>query len=244
MSEQPPADAVVAETVAAVVNNIQNVPANQSAPADKYAQTPRLFGRKQPIHQALGGGTTADVLLWRKKHLSIGLLVGATLAWILLEKTGYTLVSLVFNITLFLVVILFVWSNLAALLNRAPPPLPELSLSEDFVLSTANTVRLELNKVLAIAHDVALGKDFKLFLKVIAVLWIFSTVAGWFSLLTLVYICIILAQTLPFIYDKYEDVIDHHANRISEQAQVHYKKLDENVFSKIPRAPAKEKKIQ
>jgi hypothetical protein len=44
--------------------------------------------------------------------------------------------------------------------------LPELSLSEDFVLSTANTVRLELNKVLAIAHDVALGKDFKLFLKV------------------------------------------------------------------------------
>jgi hypothetical protein len=51
-------------------------------------------------------------------------------------------------------------------LYRAPPPLPELSLSEDFVLSTANTVRLELNKVLAIAHDVALGKDFKLFLKV------------------------------------------------------------------------------
>ncbi len=55
---------------------------------------------------------------------------------------------------------------------------------------------------------------------------------------------IILAQTLPFIYDKYEDVIDHHANKISEQAQVHYKKLDENVFSKIPRAPVKEKKIQ
>jgi hypothetical protein len=59
------------------------------------------------------------VLLWRKKHLSIGLLVGATLAWILLEKTGYTVVSLVSNITLFLVVILFVWSNLAALLNRS-----------------------------------------------------------------------------------------------------------------------------
>jgi hypothetical protein len=80
-------------------------------------------------------------------------------------------------------------------LYRAPPPLPELSLSEDFVLSTANTVRLELNKVLAIAHDVALGKDFKLFLKVIAVLWIVSTAAGWFSLLTLVYICKHLTQS-------------------------------------------------
>ncbi|KAH9566120.1 hypothetical protein CY35_04G113400 [Sphagnum magellanicum] len=244
MSEQPPADAAVAETVAAVMNNAANIPANQPAPADKYASTPRLFGRKQPVHQVLGGGTTADVLLWRKKHLSIGLLVGATLAWILLEKTGYTVLSIVSNVTLFLVVILFVWSNVAALLNRAPPPLPELSLSEDFVLSTASSVRLELNKALAIAHDVALGKDFKLFLKVIAVLWIVSTVASWFNLLTLIYICIVLALIVPFIYDKYEDVIDHHANRISEQAQAHYKKLDENVFSKIPKAPVKEKKIQ
>jgi hypothetical protein len=63
MSEQPPADAVVAETVAAVVNNIQNVPANQSAAAEKYAQTPRLFGRKQPIHQVLGGGTSKSLYL-------------------------------------------------------------------------------------------------------------------------------------------------------------------------------------
>ncbi|CAK9224883.1 unnamed protein product [Sphagnum jensenii] len=226
------------------MNNAANIPANQPAPADKYASTPRLFGRKQPVHQVLGGGTTADVLLWRKQHLSVGLFVGATLAWTLLEKTGYTVLSIVSNVTLFLVVILFVWSNVAALLNRAPPPLPELSLSEDFVLSTASSVRLELNKALAIAHDVALGKDFKLFLKVIAVLWIVSTVASWFNLLTLIYICIVLALTLPFIYDKYEDVIDHHANRISEQAQAHYKKLDENVFSKIPKAPVKEKKIQ
>ncbi len=42
-------------------------------------------------------------------------------------------------------------------------------MSEDFVLSTASSVRLELNKALAIAHDVALGKDFKLFLKVLDV---------------------------------------------------------------------------
>ncbi len=54
-------------------------------------------------------------------------------------------------------------------MHRALPPLPELSLSEEFVISTANSVRLELNKALAIAHDVALGKDFKLFLKVFEV---------------------------------------------------------------------------
>jgi hypothetical protein len=58
MSEQPPADAAVAETVAAVMNNAGNIPANQPAPADKYASTNRLFGRKQPVHQVLGGGTS------------------------------------------------------------------------------------------------------------------------------------------------------------------------------------------
>lgn len=58
MSEQPPADAAVAETVAAVMNNAANIPANQPAPADKYASTHRLFGRKQPVHQVLGGGTS------------------------------------------------------------------------------------------------------------------------------------------------------------------------------------------
>jgi hypothetical protein len=49
---------------------------------------------------------------------------------------------------------------------RAPPPLPELSLSEDVVLNAASTIRVELNKILAVCHDVALGKDFKLFIKV------------------------------------------------------------------------------
>lgn len=34
------------------------------------------------------------------------------------------------------------------------------------MLAVASTLRVELNKILAVAHDVALGKDFKLFVKV------------------------------------------------------------------------------
>jgi hypothetical protein len=56
------------------------------------------------------------------------------------------------------------------LVGRNGPPVPQLSLSEDFVLSTASAIRIELNKAMGVARDVALGKDFKLFLKV----WIFS----------------------------------------------------------------------
>jgi hypothetical protein len=101
---------------------------------------------------------------------------------------------------------------------RAGPPVPELSLSEDFVLSAATAFRIEVNKALAIARDVSLGKDFKLFLlvscptceelhpefelltdcwsfdelwcrvQVIVSLYVVSTVTSWFNLLTCIWI--------------------------------------------------------
>ena len=52
------------------------------------------------------------------------------------------------------------------LVGRNGPPVPELSLSEEFVTNIARSVRIELNKAMGVARDVALGKDFKLFLKV------------------------------------------------------------------------------
>jgi hypothetical protein len=171
-------------------------------------------------------------------------LVGATIGYILFEWSGYTLLSLLSNVLLFLVVILFLWSNAAALLNRNPPPLPELSLSEETVLSVASTLRVELNKILAVAHDVALGKDFKLFIKVVVGLWIVSLVGGWFSFLTLLYIGVVLSHTFPILYEKYEDEIDKYAKVAGDHAHTQYKKFDSTVLSKIPRAPPKDKKTQ
>ena len=49
---------------------------------------------------------------------------------------------------------------------RPPPPLPELELSEEIVNSAAASMRVRINYSLAVAHDIALGKDFKLFAKV------------------------------------------------------------------------------
>jgi hypothetical protein len=51
-----------------------------------------------------------------------------------------------------------------------------------------------------------------------------------------------LAHTIPFIYDKYEDIIDDHVLRAGDEVQKHYNKFDAAVLSKIPRAPSKEKK--
>lgn len=53
---------------------------------------------------------------------------------------------------------------------------------------------------------------------------------------------VILAHTIPFIYDKYEDIIDHHVLRAGDEVQKHYNKFGAAVLSKIPRAPSNEKK--
>jgi hypothetical protein len=59
-----------------------------------------------------------------------------------------------------------IYKLIPCLFCRPGPPVPNLTLSEDAVLSTASVLRVELNKVLEVFQDVALGKDFKLFLKV------------------------------------------------------------------------------
>lgn len=60
-----------------------------------------------------------------------------------------------------------IWTYWGLFLCRPPPRIPELHLSEDMVINFASALRVEINKALAIAHDIALGKDLKVFLKVL-----------------------------------------------------------------------------
>ena len=60
----------------------------------------------------------ADVMLWRRRNASLGILVGDVVARILFEKYGYTLLSLVANVLLLLVTILFFSETPATLISR------------------------------------------------------------------------------------------------------------------------------
>eukprot|EP00249_Psilotum_nudum_P009477 c21958_g2_i1 orf=265-1005(+) len=237
---------VVENVVDSVTEKLHELSA--SAPSQPEEQPPvptryRLFNRQRSLHDIFGGGKPADVLLWRQKYLSGGILLGSTLGWLLFEKFGYTFLTIVGNILLMLMVVLFLWSNAAVFLHRPPPPLPELKLSEEMVASLASVFCAEINKVLAVAHDIALGKDVKLFLKVVAVLWGLSVVGGWFHFITLLYICTVIAHTLPVIYERYEDQIDGYAKVAVEHTQKQYRKLDASVISKLPWVTTKDKKL-
>ncbi|CAN1175142.1 Reticulon-like protein B11 [Linum perenne] len=78
-----------------------------------YSHPPRGIS----VHQLLGGGSVADVLLWRRLGGSLTLLLASTTTWILFERAGYSLLTFVANV-LFLIAILFLLAKSASLLNR------------------------------------------------------------------------------------------------------------------------------
>ncbi|XP_022763444.1 reticulon-like protein B11 isoform X2 [Durio zibethinus] len=196
------------------------------------------------VHQALGGGKVADVLLWRKWSGGVVLLVSATTLWYLFERAGYNFLSFVANVLLLLVVILFFWAKSASLLNRPLPPLPNLEISEKTVGRVADELQVWINYVLSIAHDIAIGRNLKLFLKVAVGLWLVSYIGSLFNFLTLVYVGVILSLSVPLIYDKYQHHIDEKLSVTHRIIQTQYRKIDETVLRKLPLPSNKEKKMR
>ncbi|KAM4078795.1 hypothetical protein ACJW30_09G067000 [Castanea mollissima] len=168
----------------------------------------RLFNRQRTVHEILGGGFVADVILWRRKNLTVGILLVTLAVWLVFERSGYTLLSLVSSVFLLLIAILFSWAKSAAILNRPAPPLPELHLSEEMVNEVATFIRLRVNTLLSVSQDIALGKDSRLFFKVAACLWLISFVGGLTDFLTLGYTSLVVSLTVPALYESFEDHID------------------------------------
>ncbi|XVE90985.1 hypothetical protein DITRI_Ditri20bG0119400 [Diplodiscus trichospermus] len=203
----------------------------------------RLFGRQGSIHQFLGGGKVADVLLWKRWHVSFGVIIVATVAWLIFERSGLPFLSVCSDVLLILIVLLFVHANYAAYRNRQLPTLPELVLSEEMVNNAAASFRVKINNVLLMAHDITLGKDFRLFFKVVICLWLLSAIGSYCSFFTLAYIGTILSVTVPVFYSKYEQHVDKYCGIIHRKFSHHYKIVDESVINRIPRSLSKDKDI-
>ncbi|KAI8554561.1 hypothetical protein RHMOL_Rhmol05G0108100 [Rhododendron molle] len=198
--------------------------------------------RRISVHQALGGGSVADVLLWRRWCGAVILLGSSTALWFLFEWAGYNLLSFTANVLLLLVAILFFWAKSASLLNRPLPPLPDLEISEESVLKAADVARVWMNHALSVAHDIAVGRNVKLFLQVASGLWVISYIGSFFNFLTLVYIGVLLSLSVPVLYEKYQAQVDEKLIVAHKIIQTQYKKLDDNILKKMPLN--KEKKTQ
>ncbi|XP_062175887.1 reticulon-like protein B11 [Alnus glutinosa] len=200
--------------------------------------------RRINVHQALGGGSVADVLLWKNWYGGVVGLISATTLWCLFEVAGYNPLSFVANVLLLLVVILFFWAKSASLLNRPLPPIPDLEISEEFVAKAADAMQVWINPALSIARDIALGRNLKLFLKVAIGLWIVSFIGSLFNFITLVFIGVLVSLSVPVVYDKFQDHINEQLWVVLGILQVQYRKIDDNLLKKIPISFNKEKKTQ
>jgi hypothetical protein len=212
-----------------------------SSPSSLKAKMFRLFGREKPVHQVFGGGKPADVFLWRNKKISAGVLGGATAIWVLFELLEYHLLTLVCHIMILVLAVLFLWSNATTFINKSPPRIPEVKLSEEPFLQVAASLRVEINRALAVLRQIASGKDLKKFLAVIAGLWVLSILGSYCNFLTLFYITFVLLHTVPVLYEKYDDKIDAFAEKAMFEIKKQYAVFDAKVLSKIPRGPLKNK---
>ncbi|XP_010538619.1 PREDICTED: reticulon-like protein B11 isoform X3 [Tarenaya hassleriana] len=183
------------------------------------------------VHQALGGGSVADVLLWRNRNGAIILLFSSSASWFLFERAGYNLLSFLSNVLLLLVVILFLWAKSASILNRPLPPVPNMEISEDIATRAADGLRVWINGVLSIAREITIDRNWVGF-----VLWVISYVGSLFNFLTFVYYGILLSLSIPVLYEKYRDHIDDKLNSVH--------RVIHSIQRKVPRSLSKEKKTQ
>ncbi|KAJ4829817.1 hypothetical protein Tsubulata_025327 [Turnera subulata] len=194
----------------------------------------RLFGRQKPLHLVLGGGKSADVLLWRNKRTSGCIFAGVTTIWFLFACAGYHLLSFLCHALILSLTTLFLWSNLASFLNVPPPDFPTVVVPEHVFVNLLLAVRSGLNQGVIIFRDVASGKDLKRFLSVIVSLWIISVVGSWFTFLSLFYLVFLMVLTGPMLYEKHEDHVDAYAEKAWIEIKKQYAVLDEKYLHKLP----------
>ncbi|XXG65473.1 hypothetical protein AAC387_Pa05g3165 [Persea americana] len=214
---------------------------SDSRPSSSRFST-KLFGRERTLHSIFGGGKVADIILWKNKSFSAVILAAVTVIWFLFEVVEYNFVTLVCHISIVILLATFIWCNVASLLGREPPKIPDIILSESQFKEVALAFHSKQRVFIAILFDIAIGKDLKLFILAIALLWMLSTVGSYFSSLSLLYFVFLCIQTLPALYDQYEDEVDYLAGRGSRNLRKVYRKFDSKVLDKIPRGPMREKK--
>ncbi|WOL04719.1 reticulon-like protein B12 [Canna indica] len=187
------------------------------------------------IAMRIGGGgegarLVADVILWRRKNVTIGILLGALVSWMVFQLAGYTLLSLVSNVLLLLISILFVWAKAAGVLNRPPPPILDMHLSEEVVHEASGLVYSHVNMILAAFNDIAQGKDSKLFYTIALCLLLISRVGRLTDIITFSYTSLVVILTVPALYEKYENGVERCVKLAHVEVQM-YKRLYSELFS-------------
>ncbi|CAM8982163.1 unnamed protein product [Rhodiola kirilowii] len=211
-----------------------------------YGETSRrkLFGRDRSIHAALGGGKVADILLWRNKPMSTAILAGVTLLWFLFEVAEYNLVTLLSHMFITKMLVIFIWGTCAEFFKLSPPKVPTIILDEQTLQRAAIVIHRRLIDLVSAVIYIACGNDLRLFFSAIGILSVLSIFGNYISFVNLLFFGFLLMETLPFLYERYEDDVDYIVGKIARELKENFMRFDSNILNKIPRGPTKDKKFQ
>ncbi|KAJ9187264.1 hypothetical protein P3X46_002741 [Hevea brasiliensis] len=201
----------------------------------------KLFGRQRSIHDVLGGGKVADVLLWKKKNVSGSLSIGMTVIWFLFEVVEYNFVTLFCHFSITAMLMVFIWCTGADFFNWNSPKIPKSILDGQAFHEVASAFHERFNQALSKLLDIACGKDPRLFILTVVSLYILSVIGSYFTFLNFLYLVFVCSQTLPFLYDRYEEEVDEYVGRLFRQAKKTYRRFDSRVLKMIPRGTVKDK---
>jgi len=179
-----------------------------------------------------------DILMWRDVKTSGAIFGGVTLAYLVLEWSGYTLLTLAAYGLLAILGGFLVWTNAAALLHKPGPPIPSFvkdGISEEEVKKLVTKLTPCINDALGVTYRMITGKDLQLAAKVCGSLFLIAKIGAWFSLFTMVYLVCLAAFILPKVYELKKDEIDSVAAKLLEQLKTLYSKAD-TMVKKIPKA--------
>ncbi|XP_072965709.1 reticulon-like protein B2 [Typha angustifolia] len=201
----------------------------------------KLFGHERPLYELLGKGKAADIIMWRNKPLSGGILIGFTMTWFLFEVMEYHFITLLCHTSILAMLVLFIWSNFAPLVDMPPPESYVVKLAKEVQEKIAVAFPRWLSMFMTTLQEIARGKDLKVFLLTIGFLWILSVIGSSCSFLTLFYLASLSILTLPALYEQYKTELQHYATEGRQDLKKLYKKIDSKVLNKIPRKPGKDK---
>ncbi|XP_040996477.1 reticulon-like protein B9 [Juglans microcarpa x Juglans regia] len=205
-----------------------------------------LFLGGRSVHEALGGGKVADVLLWSNESsrtVSAALLIGMTVLWFLFEVAEYNLVTFLCHIIITTMLVFFIWTSIQDNFNwKIPPNIhdPMLRSYSEF-REVASTLLTVLNEFLPKLLNIAYERDLRRFLSAILSLYILSVVGSYFSFLNLIYFGFLCMETLPLLYDKFRYQVDNFVEEAMENMKGKYNAFDSKFLNKIPRGHVKEK---
>ncbi|EEF40020.1 reticulon-like protein B13 [Ricinus communis] len=177
--------------------------------------------------------TVKDIVLWRRKKLSLLVLLVATVTWVLLDVYEFNFITVASWLAMLIVTSLFLYGNLVRLFRKEEPKISNWKISEETTTETAKSVRGMIEEGIRWMFHVSAESEWFIFARVVTVLWLLSYVGSFFDFLTLLYVGTVMGMSVPVIYVKNEEKIKRCEEWMKMKARRFYEMMDEKVFKQV-----------